>query len=169
MRSWSAFFLVLSMACTPKPEAPPPAPPSADAELDRLDTRVPVPLLPMMANHQKANMRDHLEAVQAIVTGLAREDYAAIELAAGRIGFSEQMGRMCTHLGAGAPGFSDQAITFHRTADRIGLAAKERDRTKVLNELSATLQTCTACHATWKQRVVDDAAWAQLGSPSHGH
>jgi DNA-binding MarR family transcriptional regulator len=39
--------------------------------LDRMDTRAPVPLLPMMANHQKQNMRDHLVAVQEIVAALA--------------------------------------------------------------------------------------------------
>ena len=44
-----------------------PGPPSAAALLDSMDTRVPVPLLPMMANHQKQNMRDHLHAVQEIV------------------------------------------------------------------------------------------------------
>lgn len=31
--------------------------------LDGMDTRAPVPLLPMMANHQKQNMRAHLQAV----------------------------------------------------------------------------------------------------------
>jgi hypothetical protein len=65
-----------------------------------MDSRKPVPLLPMMANHQKQNMREHLVAVQQIVAALAIDDYSAIEQAAGRIGFSEQMGQMCTQMGA---------------------------------------------------------------------
>ena len=144
---------------------------TAASVLDRMDTRSPVPLLPMMANHQKQNMRDHLMAVQEIVVALATDDYAAIEEAAGRIGFSEQMGQMCTHMGAGAPGFTEQALHFHHTADRIATAARERNRPRVLTELGATLKTCTSCHAAWKQQVVDEPTWQKITSsppPQHG-
>lgn len=136
---------------------------AADA-LDRLDTRAPVPLLPMMANHQKQNMRDHLVAVQEIVAAIATDDFAGVERAAGRIGFSEQMGQMCTHMGSGAPGFTEQALNFHHTADRISAAARDRDRARVLTELGATLQTCASCHAAWKQQVVDEPTWTRLTS-----
>jgi hypothetical protein len=139
--------------------------------LDHMDTRAPVPLLPMMANHQKQNMRDHLVAVQEIVGGLARNDFGAIEGASKRIGYSEQMGAMCSHMGAGAPGFTDQAIAFHKTADTIADAARSRDRDAVISALGATLGTCTGCHATWKQRIVDETAWSQVtaGTPGAPH
>jgi len=159
---------------TPATTATAPATPavtSAPDALDRMDTRAPVPLLPMMANHQKQNMRDHLVAVQEIVAALATDDFPSIERAAGRIGFSEQMGQMCTHMGAGAPGFTEQALNFHHTADRITAAAHDRDRARVLTELGATLQTCTSCHAAWKQQVVDEPTWQRLTSsapPTHG-
>lgn len=130
----------------------------------QLDTRTAVPLLPMMANHQKQNMRDHLLAVQEIVAAAAEDDYAAIERAVGRIGFSEQMGQQCTHMGTGAPGFAEQAVAFHHTADRIAAAARERDRAGVLRHLDATLQACTTCHAQWKQQVVDEATWQKLAA-----
>jgi cytochrome c556 len=116
----------------------------------------------MMANHQKQNMRDHLEAVQQIVAAIGAKDFVAIEKAAGRIGYSEQMGQMCTHMGAGAPGFTEAALNFHHTADTIGAAAKKRDLAGVLTALNNTLATCTSCHATFKQHVVDDALWGQL-------
>jgi hypothetical protein len=138
----------------------------AQAALDRLDTRVPVPLLPMMANHQKQNMRDHLVAVQEITTALAVDDFIGVEKAAGRIGFSEQMGQMCTHMGMGAPGFTDQALAFHHAADRIAEAARNRDHARVTAELGATLQVCTACHAAWKQQIVDEPTWQRLTSSS---
>ncbi|MBL8956750.1 MAG: cytochrome c [Myxococcaceae bacterium] len=143
------------------PAAAPP-PPGAQEALDRLDGRRPVPLLAMMANHQKQNMRDHLIAVQEITSALATSDFAAVEKAAGRIGFSEQMGQMCNHMGSGAPGFTDAALAFHRTADGIAVAARERDREKVLASLGATLQACTGCHATWRQQVVTEAEWTRL-------
>jgi hypothetical protein len=133
----------------------------AQQALTRMDSRRPLPLPPMMANHQKQNMRDHLVAVQEIIAATATADFAAAERAASRIGYSEQMGQMCTHMGAAAPGFTDQALAFHRTADTIAAAARQHDRDGVLRALSSTLQTCTACHATWKQEVVDDATWSR--------
>jgi hypothetical protein len=85
----------------------------------------------------KQNMRDHPAVVQEIVAGLATSDFPAIENAAGRMGFSEQMGAMCTHLGAGAPGFTEQAITFHTIVE----AARRRERDGVTRALATTLTT----------------------------
>ncbi len=129
--------------------------------LAKMDTRQPVPLLPMMANHQKAEMRDHLEAVQQIVAALGKQDYDGVAKAAKRIGTSPQMKMMCTHMGAGAPGFTDQGMAFHKTADTIVAAAKTHDQAKVMQALSATMATCTACHARYKQQVVSQKVWEQ--------
>jgi hypothetical protein len=74
------------------------------------------------------------------------------------------MGKMCQHMGAGAPGFTEQALEFHHTADGIAAAARRRHREGVLQALAATMQTCVACHATLKQQVVDDATWSALAS-----
>jgi hypothetical protein len=131
---------------------------------DALDSRTPVPMLAMMANHQKENMRDHLLVVQQIALALAGDDFPAVERAASRMGYTEQMGRMCTHMGSGAPGFTEQALRFHHAADRIGVAARERDRKRVLAELGATLQICTSCHSTFKQQVVDEPTFRRLAS-----
>lgn len=161
-------------APAPAPAAAPVAPaPGPAAVLDAMDSRKPVPLLPMMANHQKQNMRDHLLAVQEIVLALSTDDFAAIEASAKRIGFSDKEAAMCNHMGAGAPAFIEQALAFHHQADRIGEAARARDRAKVVTELGATLQTCTSCHGTWKQQIVDEATWTRMtgGAPpmmNHG-
>ncbi len=130
--------------------------------LDSMDRRKPVPLVAMMAAHQKQEMRDHLLAVQEIVTAAGKKDFAGIEKAASRIGYSEQMGMMCKHMGAGAPGFTEAALKFHHTADGIGEAAKKKDMPGVMTALASTLETCTGCHKTYKQQVVDEATWAKL-------
>jgi hypothetical protein len=127
-----------------------------------MDTRIPVPLLPVMANHQKQNMRDHLAAVQGIIGAVGAKDFDAIARTAASIGYSEQMGQMCNHMGAGAPGFSDQALRFHHAADKISDAARRRDMPAVLGALNDTLATCTGCHSVFKQKVVDEVAWASL-------
>lgn len=135
---------------------------SAQQALDRMDTRGPVPLLPMMANHQKQMMRDHLVSVHGVVDGLARDDFGAVESAARKSGYSEQMGMTCSHMGTGAPGFTEQALTFHKSADTIADAAQKKDRDGVLRALAATLGTCVGCHATYKQQIVDERTWAQV-------
>jgi hypothetical protein len=174
MKKWilSASVIICAAGCSRRsaprlvPNSAQPSPPSAAALFDSMDTRVPVPLLPMMANHQKQNMREHLLAVQAIVSGVGTNDFDAIATAAAKIGYSEQMGQMCNHMGAGAPGFTEQALRFHHTADKISEAARGRDMPGVLTALSDTLATCTGCHSVFKQRVVDETTWASLAGQS---
>jgi cytochrome c556 len=159
----AAILLFVLMGTLPALANTPPEEPASKTAA--ADGRRALPLLPMMAEHQKQNMRDHLVAVQEIVTAIATDDYAAVEKSAGRIGYSEQMGQMCGHMGAAAPGFTEQALAFHRTADRIAEAARARDRSRVLAELGATLKTCTECHDEWRQEVVDEPTWRRLTSP----
>jgi cytochrome c556 len=121
----------------------------------------------MMAHHQKQNMRDHLAAVQAIIAAAGTGDFASVEKAAGSIGYSEQMGQMCKHMGAGAPGFTDRALAFHHSADTIGDAARARDMSGVLIALSTTLGTCTGCHSSFKQQVVAELPLPVDGLPRH--
>jgi hypothetical protein len=170
MKELTALILVVLGACqTARPrEEPPHPPPSATGlaatrvspveELDRLDQRKPVPLLPKMANHQKQNMRDHLVVVQQVVSATSARDFGKVAQAAERIGYSQAMGQMCEHMGAGAPGFTEQALAFHHSADRIVEAARREDSVAVLTALGETLATCTACHANYKQKIVDKLA-----------
>ena len=116
----------------------------------------------------EAHGMELLTCIQAIVTAVGAKDYDAMSRAAGRIGYSEQMGQMCNHMGAGAPGFTEQALHFHHTADKISEAAKRRDMPAVLSALGETLATCTGCHAVFKQKIVDENTWASLTGASAG-
>lgn len=139
-------------------------------ELNRLDPRRPVPLLPKMAWHQKQNMQAHLAAIQRITAALAGEDWEEVRAAAATIGTSPQMQRMCEHMGAGAEGFTELALEFHRRADGIGEAAATKDVARVLRATSGTLQTCVGCHAAYRQEVVDAGTYGRLtgaSPPSH--
>ena len=134
---------------------------SPHVALDAMDTRVPVPLLPPMALHQKAQMRDHLVAVQEIVAALAADNLEAAATAATRIGFSAEEQQSCEHMGAGASGFTDRALAFHRQADDIVTAARAGNKTESLHALGRTLAMCTSCHATFKQQVVSTGEWSK--------
>jgi hypothetical protein len=129
------------------------------AQLNALDPRQPVPLQPMMAWHQKQNMMEHLVAIQRVTAGLAEENWEEVEAAAGLLGSSPEMEQMCTHMGAGAEGFTELALEFHRRADAIGVAARAHDSPAVLRATSNTLQACTSCHAAYRQDIVDAATW----------
>jgi hypothetical protein len=145
------------------------------SELAALDPRRPLPLQPMMAWHQKQNMMEHLVAIQRITDALAREDWEAVAAASALIESTPQMQQMCQHMGAGAPGFTELALDFHRRADAIGQAARAKDGPAVLRATAHTLQACTGCHATWRQDVMDAATWqARTGATHdpalpHGH
>jgi hypothetical protein len=158
-RSLLALVPTVLLACTPAAPATTTtlAAPAAEpcAALDALDSRRPLPLQPHMAHHQKQNMRDHLVVVQEIAAALAVSDFKAVETAAGRITTSDAMGQMCGHMGAAAPGFTPQALAFHQTADSLVTAARAQDAPRTWAALSTTLQACTACHAQWKQQIVD--------------
>lgn len=107
-------------------------------------------------------MRDHLAVVQEIIAALSQGDFDGVAKASARIESSEQMRQMCSHMGQGAPGFTDMALNFHRTADTIGIAARKRDQVAVLKTLSATVNTCVKCHETYRQQVVDETTWSRL-------
>jgi uncharacterized protein involved in copper resistance len=136
-------------------------------ELSELDHRKPVPLQPMMAWHQKQNMMEHLVAIQRITGGLAQEDWKEVASASALIETSPQMQQMCQHMGAGAAGFTELALEFHRRADAIGEAARAHDGPAVLRATSNTLAACTSCHATFRQEVVDATTWQSRTGSTH--
>jgi hypothetical protein len=147
---------------------PPLAHHEATAPAKNLDPRTPLPLTAMMAVHQKQEMRDHLRVVQEITAALGKDDFAAIARSAARIGWSEQQAAMCKHMGAGAAGFAEVGEHFHKTADTIADAARRRDRTAVITALDATLQTCTGCHETYRQDIVDASALERAAGTAGG-
>lgn len=120
-----------------------------------LDRRTPVPMLPQMSQHQKQNMRAHLEAVQRIIGALAREDWDEVTSASKEIGSSDKMRRMCGRMGAGAPVMAQMGLAFHQQADGITEAAARKDTAGTLAALSSTVQVCNGCHAAFRQDVVD--------------
>jgi hypothetical protein len=164
-------IVLLTVACNrqaPRAAAPATCDPCAPVEaLAAMDPRRPVPLQPMMAWHQKQNMMEHLVAVERIADGLAREDWDAVAQAAALIESSPQMQRMCHHMGAGAEGFTELALEFHRRADAIGPAAQARDAAGVLRATATTLSACTGCHAAYRQEIVDAKTWEQRTGTAH--
>ncbi len=144
---------------------------TAAGELAALDGRRPVPLLPMMAWHQKQSMMQHLVVIQQIVAAAAKEDWKGVADVAKGLEASAGERQICEHMGAGAEGFTELALDFHDRASAIRNAAEARDGAGVLEATASTLQACTSCHAAYRQDVVDEQRWQQRTGghvPMHG-
>lgn len=126
------------------------------------DSRVAIPMTTQMSQHQLANMRDHLEAVQQSVAGLVAKNFKQMEVAAKKLASSPQMTQMCEHMGRGGPGYTEMGLALHKAGDELVHAAQKKNADLFMKKLEATLQTCTACHAAFKQEVVPDGVYQKL-------
>lgn len=123
------------------------------------DTRKPLPLTAMMAEHQKQNMRGHLEAIRDLTEAFVSKNFKQIEEAGKKLGTSPEMKMMCDHMGRGAQGFTEMALKMHSEADKIVFAAQKKDLKGAMVATSRTLQSCTACHAVFKQEILSEEDW----------
>jgi len=114
------------------------------------DKRISLELNAMQKNHQLTIMRDHLDAVQNIVTLLAAKKYdEASELAYSRLGSTTEMKLMCSSFGD--KNFEQIGFDFHAKADKMSEIFKTKDSEKSLEALANTMTSCVQCHATYRQ------------------
>jgi len=115
-----------------------------------VDGRISLGLSPEMKQHQLANMRSHLEAVQAITSLIAEKEFQkASEIAHSKLGLTEEMRKMCNMFNN--EDFTALGLAFHESGDSLGEALKTKDTTKSLRALQSTLGYCVQCHATFRQ------------------
>lgn len=118
------------------------------------DTRISLGLPPKMKQHQLANMRSHLEAIQEIIGLIAKEEFDdASEVAHSKLGLTDEMKTMCNMMGN--EDFTKLGLSFHKSGDALGDALSEasasKNAKKSLDALQTTLGFCTQCHATYRQ------------------
>ncbi len=114
------------------------------------DTRIPLNLPPMMAQHQKANMREHLKAVNEVVRYIGTKDFAmASKTAHEKLGITPQMKQMCDNMPNET--FRTMALDFHQSGDALGEVLKTKDTDRSLKALDAVLTKCTGCHEMFRQ------------------
>ncbi len=114
------------------------------------DKRMSLKLNAMQKNHQLANMRDHLEAVQNIITLLSSDKYdEASKVAYSKLGSTTEMKLMCASFGD--KNFENLGLEFHKSADKMSEVFKERNKENSLKALSNTMNYCVQCHASYRQ------------------
>ena len=114
------------------------------------DKRVSLKLNAMQKNHQLMNMRDHLEAVQNIITLLSSDKYdEASKVAYTKLGSTTEMKLMCASFGD--KNFETLGLEFHKSADKMSEVFKKRNKENSLKALSNTMNYCVQCHAAYRQ------------------
>ena len=114
------------------------------------DGRISLGLSPEMKQHQLANMRSHLEAVQSIVGSIAKQEFdQASEIAHSKLGLTEEMQQMCNMFNN--DGFRELGLAFHKSGDVLGDTLATKDTNKSLRALQDTLGYCVQCHSTFRQ------------------
>lgn len=116
------------------------------------DAREFVKLPSMMQNHMKANMRDHLVAINEIQIYLANDQMdEAAEVAENRLGMSSMDSHKAKHMGQFMPkGMAAIGTSMHKAASRFALKAEEGELLPAYKALSEVTSACVACHAGYK-------------------
>lgn len=114
------------------------------------DTRISLGLSPMMKQHQLANMRGHIEAIQKIVGLIAAGKFDnASEIAHSDLGLTDKMKKMCSMFTNAD--FRQLGFAFHKSADQLAVVLKTRNTQQSLQALHTTMHYCVQCHATFRQ------------------
>lgn len=118
------------------------------------DDRRLVEMPPRMQEHMLANMRDHLETIDAILRHLAAgEDDLAADLAESRLGMSSLDSHGASHMAGFMPqGMQALGTGMHKAASRFARLAREGDALRSYAALQDVTAACVACHAGYRIR-----------------
>jgi hypothetical protein len=114
------------------------------------DERISLNMPPQMKQHQLANMRSHLAAVQTIIQLIADEKFElASKEAHEKLGLTEEMKNMCNMFED--ENYRSLGFAFHKSGDELGKILLKKNAKKSLQALGKTMDYCVQCHATYRQ------------------
>lgn len=118
------------------------------------DPRESVQLPEMMQRHMMSNMRDHLAAINEILSYMAQGELEnAAEVAEWRLGMSSLQSHGASHMAPLMPeGMRNAGTNMHRAASRFALKAQEGEALPAYNALSEITAACVACHSGYRIR-----------------
>lgn len=115
------------------------------------DGRVAILLEPGERTLVLKEMRQFLEATQAMTDALTRDDLQAFAKAAKPMGMAASRNAPASLVGKLPIEFKTLGFSVHDDFDRMALDAESLgDSRHSLSQLSATLQKCVACHKTYQ-------------------
>ena len=114
------------------------------------DKRISLQLNPQQKQHQLANMRSHVQAVQEIIGMLSQGKFNhASTIAHNKLGLTPEMKKMCNMFDNA--NFRKVGLAFHQSADELGDVLKKGSLKQSLRALHNTMNYCVQCHATYRQ------------------
>jgi hypothetical protein len=114
------------------------------------DKRTSLNLSTMMKQHQLANMRSHVEAIQSILGLITEGDFDnASKIAHTKLGLTEEMKKICNMFGD--EDFAKVGMEFHTSGDELGEVLQKRDVNLSLKAANKTMGYCVQCHAAFRQ------------------
>jgi len=116
------------------------------------DSRISLKLDPQVQVMLKQTMREHLEAIEMIVSALAREDYKTASVVAHEeLGFLKHHQVMQRERGVSFPKrYQDLAMAHHQAAEALADIIPTREMKPILQKLDLTLKACLDCHRAFK-------------------
>lgn len=114
--------------------------------------RVRLALQPAQQDALKATMREHLAALDAIVSALARQDYdQAASVAHTELGFPKHHEAMKHEQGFALPAhYQELAMAHHQAAEELARTIAGKQMAPILHQLEKTIRACTACHDAYQ-------------------
>lgn len=118
------------------------------------ETRELVELPEMMQEHMLSNMRDHLAAINEILSHMGKKQLdKAAEVAESRLGMSSLESHGAKHMAKFMPPeMRKLGNRMHRAASRFALKAQEGRAVPAYRALSDITTSCVACHASYRIR-----------------
>ena len=114
--------------------------------------RMTLDISPAAKEGLKLTMREHLEAIDAIVGALGREDFAgAATLTHEELGFPKHHVAMQREQGATfPPEYHELAMAHHQAAEALGAVIPTKDLKQILPHLEETIHACVKCHQVFR-------------------
>ncbi|NWF72450.1 MAG: cytochrome c [Nitrospirae bacterium] len=118
----------------------------------RQDDRVALGLSQEAEAGMKLTMREHLEALQAIVAGLGRQEFEqAAKVAHEELGFPKHHQAMQREGVATFPlKYHELAMAHHQEAESLAKVLPSKDLKTILPQLERTIGVCVSCHRAYK-------------------
>ncbi len=116
------------------------------------DKRKLVEMPKMMQEHQLANMRDHLMAINEILNKMGQDKLdEAADIAESRLGMSSLSLHGASHIAKVIPKeMGDIGTSMHKAASRFALKAQEGEALPAYKALQQVTAACVACHAAYR-------------------
>ncbi|MBL3619717.1 MAG: hypothetical protein JMN26_18655 [gamma proteobacterium endosymbiont of Lamellibrachia anaximandri] len=118
------------------------------------DARQLVQFPETMQQHMMSNMRDHLVAINEILTNMANDELdKAAEVAEYRLGMSSLESHGVRNRAKFMPkGMRQVGTAMHKAASRFALKAEEGEVSSAYIALTEITSACVACHSAYRIR-----------------